>query len=70
LRLVRLRAGRTRVRHRRDARHPFHDEPPLPPANESAFHITEFASNARHRIFPLSENLFCIAKTIGYLIEK
>ncbi|WP_235028352.1 hypothetical protein [Caballeronia choica] len=41
-----------------------------PPTAESAFHITERASNFRFIIFSSLENMFCIAKIAVYLIEK
>jgi hypothetical protein len=42
----------------------------LPPTPESAFHIVEFSSNFRRITFPRFENMFHIAITIAYVIEK
>jgi hypothetical protein len=40
------------------------------PTAESAFHITELTQDFRFSIFSPLENVFCIAKTAAYLIEK
>lgn len=42
----------------------------LPPTTESTFHIVEFSSNFRSIMFPRLENMFHIAITIAYVIEK